>query len=206
MLFLHAFVLIAQKRAKPYSKGEFRLDVSLPYFNTIRMDPVDEPASTKFGYVGEAFGVEYSISNRTFIELSIGLAATSDFFLPVPVLKEGDYKILGTYFISSTYNHILSRFTVGYGINYSVNVLNQGSNSLRDTLVSDYSDNKVNRAFGITLNSFFRLGRTAHVGLIYKPTFVTIRPETKFTYDYSLSFAFLWRFRLNNKSPKTQDQ
>ena len=189
----------AQKNAKQYDRGEFRIKLAFPYFNHLTINPIDESRSSAFGFLGESLGIEYSISNKNFIEVSFALAVAAKTPLPFPYDREGPYKVLSTAFISSTYNRVVGRFTLGIGLNYSNNLIARGSRSLGDTLVPNYSDNRENRTIGFTTNGFYRLGKTFNVGVIYRPTFYNFKPNSAFKYDHLLSIEFNWRIRLNNK-------
>lgn len=189
----------AQKKAKSYDKGEFRIKLALPYFNHLTVNPIDQPRSSQFGFLGESLGIEYSISNQSFLEINGALAVTASNPLPFPFDREGPYKVLSTSFVSTTYNRVVNRFTLGIGLNYSKNLIAMGSRSLGDSLVPNYTDNKKNLTIGITANSFYRVGKNFNVGLIYRPTFYNIKPNPSFNYDHLLTIEFNWRFRLNNK-------
>lgn len=189
----------AQISEFPYDKGEFRIKLALPYFNHLLINPSDEASSSDFGFLGESLGLEYSISNRSFLEINAALAITSNNPFPFPWDRSGPYKILSTTFVSATYNRVIRRFTIGTGLNYSNNLISRGSRSLGDTTILNYTDNRQIKAIGLTLNGFYRLGKAANVGLIYRPTLYMFEPLTAWNYGHLISLEFNWRIRLNNK-------
>ena len=199
LILVNSGTLTAQKNAEPYDKGEYRLKIAFPYFNYLTINPIDETRSCKFGFLGESLGIEYSVSSDRFLELNMTLALTSKNPLPFPFDRAGPYHVLSTRYISTTYNFVFGRFTVGTGINCAHNLISRGSRSLGDTLTPHYSDNRENYAIGLTANGYYSIGKTFNVGLIYRPTFCNLKQTLSFNYDHLLSIEFNWRIRLNNK-------
>ena len=203
-LFLTTNLLVAQKKIQPYENGDFRLDIKLPHFNYLALNPNKEFKDAEFGFNGYGLGFEYSYKNKKFWEVSTSFVMT--FELPFPAPIDAEYnKILNSFFINLTDNIIKNRFTFGYGINYSVNTWNEW---IRDFSNLDDDFNSIgrvtsrqkytNRNLGLTFNSYFRLGKTIHMGLIYQPSLLNLNDNPKFIYEHLLSMEVNWRLKLFN--------
>lgn len=181
------------KQFREFQKGDFRLKFTLPYFNHIALYPGKVFRESKFGFVGEALGFEYNYSSTKFLETSLSLNATSD--IPVPAVIDKEYrKFISTIYFSLTDNIIKQRFTIGYGINYAYNAWREEYNN--DIMIPIYYTQYINKTLGITLNSYYRLGKTINIGLIYRPSLILLNNSFDAIYEHLISIDFNWRFRL----------
>lgn len=53
-----------------------------------------------------------------------------------------------------------------------------------------------NLNLGLTFNTYYRLGKTAHLGLIYQPSFVPLRGDPAIIYEHLISLEINWRIKL----------
>jgi hypothetical protein len=199
LLLLNTIYLLAfgqNKRIKPFQKNDFRLDLKLPWINHLTLNPDNKFKENRFGFVGVGVGIEYNYAKNKYLETSFSAAATSDIPFPAPVLKNYN-KNLTTFYACVTDNIIKNRFTVGYGINYADNrwaevIRDFSNNGLSTTSQTEYS----NKSIGLTLNTYYRLGKTANLGMTYRPSLFNIENNFRFLYEHLITVEFMWRFSL----------
>ena len=184
------------KKIKEFQKGDFRLDLKLPWVNHLSLNPGEQFKESRFGFVGEGLGFEYNYTNRKFLETSFSFAATSEIPLPVHVDRKYN-KSLWTFYVSLTDNFIKNRFTVGYGINYADNrwiewFRNFSTVDLPIERRTEFS----NKTLGLNLNTYYRLGKTANVGITYRPSLFNVEKDFDILYEHLISIEFMWRFSL----------
>lgn len=179
-----------------YDRGEFRLKLSLPLINQMNFKLYGEDRVSNLGILGESIGLEYAYRDNKFIEVNYTLAIARQ---PQPV--NGYFQICSSSYFSITNNTAISRFTLGYGLNY-------GWNTFKETYIDEnnsgpgfaWHTDKTQTGLGLTLNTYYRVWKNFHLGLIYKPTFLVTNPETRWDYEHVISLDFLFRIMLNNKS------
>jgi hypothetical protein len=188
-----ASLVVAQKHAKPFEKGDLRIDIKLPHVNFMAFQPQKKFKDAELGFNGYGIGLEYSYKNKKFVEVSSSLAMA--FALPFPAPVDAQYnKLLSTYYFSITDNIIGRRFTFGYGINYSFNNWREWTRDFDQLgLQTTYDSLLVNKSMGLTLNSYYRVRKNLNLGLIYRPTFYT---NSKFNTEHLLSIEVNWRIKL----------
>ena len=114
LLFVLLFTLIAnwlfaQKTRQPCQNGDIRLDIKLPYFNYLALNPNSELVDAEFGFSGYGLGLEYNYNDKKFIEASSSFAMTFEYPLPVPIDDEYN-KILSSFYFNLTDNYIRKKF------------------------------------------------------------------------------------------------
>ena len=182
-----------KKKFREYQTGELRLKFTLPYINHIALHPDKLFKENRFGFLGEALGFEYNYKTNKFLETSASLNATAD--IPFPVVIDKEYrKFIATIYFSLTDNIIKERFTVGYGINFAFNKWREEYNNC--AMVSVDVTEYLNKTLGLTLNCYYRPGRTIHVGLIYRPSLLVLNNGFNLIYEHLVSMDFNWRLRL----------
>lgn len=196
LLTVHSLTFGQNKKFKEYQKGDFRLDLKLPWVNHLSLNPGRQFKESRFGFVGEGLGIEYNYTKHKYLETSFSFAATSDIPFPVHVDKEYN-KSLWTFYAGLTDNCIRNRFTIGYGISYSDNrwsewIRDFSTMGLSTVSRTDYS----NKSLGLILSTYYRLGKTANVGITYKPSLLSIDNDFDFLYEHLITVEFMWRFRL----------
>ncbi len=200
--------LIAQKKIQPYKSGDLRLDIKLPHFNYLAVHPDKKFRDAEFGFNGYGLGFGYSYEDKKFLEAGTSLVMT--FELPFPAPVDAEYnKILSSFFINLTDNFIKNRFTFGYGIHYAANTWKEWTrdfdnwNGYFDSIGKVTSDQTyTNKNIGLTFNSYFRLGKTIHIGLIYQPSLLNLNGNPEFIYEHLISMEFNWRLKLWNTKGK----
>lgn len=185
-------------RFPTHKKGEWDLIFSLPYINHFTLKPSFESRKTNAGFWGVTGGLEYFYKNNKSIGLSI--SAVSDFFLPVPAAVDlsGEHEFMSSGYISLTDNFKINDFSLGYGLNYSRNNWElryydqfDPPAPTRDPIF------KSTQSLGFTFNSYYRLGKHFNIGIVYRPTFMQIKPSTKCVYEHLISIDLGWRWNLN---------
>ncbi|ESU24850.1 hypothetical protein FEDK69T_04030 [Flavobacterium enshiense DK69] len=191
-------LLIAQNKIKPYQEGDLRLDIKLPHFNYLAFNPNKEFRDSEFGFNGYGLGFEYNYKDKKFIEANASTVLT--FELPFPAPIDAEYnKILSSYYFSITDNFIKDRFTFGYGLSYSTNIWKEWTEHFNEEeSANDYTKLYTNRNLALTFNSYYRLGKTIHFGLIYQPSLLNLNNKPEFIYEQQISLEINWRIKLGN--------
>lgn len=203
LFFLSTNLIVAQKRIESYKKGDFRLDIKLPHFNYLAFNPNKEFRDAEFGFNGYGLGFEYSYKDNKFLEANSSFVMTFELPFPAPVAKEYN-KILTSFFVNLTNNIVINRFSFGYGLNYSTNTWKEWERNF-DTigLTTTYSKTIQNKNLGLTFNSYFRLGKTIHIGLIYQPSLLNLNSSPEFINEHLISLEVDWKIKLfNSKKDK----
>lgn len=109
-------------------------------------------------------------------------------------------KILFSYFASATDNIVYNKFSFGYGINYSVNFWREWYRDLGDTVDIPMGDRTTysNKNLGLTLNSYYKIGKTTYVGIIYRPSLLNIDGGIDPIYEHLISLEIQWKLFLFN--------
>ncbi len=198
IFFLAPNLIFAQKKAQSYQQGDIRLDIKLPHFNYLALNPNKEFRDSEFGFNGYGIGFEYNYKDKKFIEANLSFVMT--FELPFPAPVDAEYnKILSSTFINITDNFVCNRFTFGYGLNYSINTWNEWTRDFDNIgLPTNYSKIIQNKNLGLTFNTYYRLGKALNIGLIYQPSILNITTNPKFIYEHLISCELNWRIKLLN--------
>ncbi|MDB5157936.1 MAG: hypothetical protein JWR50_2643 [Mucilaginibacter sp.] len=185
-----------------YKKGDVLLDISFPYVNSFHLVPDGYKAKDNTGFMGFAMGVDYFHSDKQFINFSAG--GVSDFFLPfpAPVDFSGEREQMSSTFLTLSNNHVVNRFSFGYGISYSQNTWHLSDYGRRfDTtaVITPIKDpiNKTNRALGFVFTYYFKVFGGFTPGIIYRPTFLRFNTADKFKYEHLISLDLAWKIPLN---------
>lgn len=180
------------QRINNFYKGDVRLKLALPFFNMLKLKPRKDLRTTRYGFLGESIGIEYSVKDNMFIETNFSLAGTAkDIYETFDVEEEKLY----TYYFSLTNNHVYKKHSLGYGINLSNNYKGISYRSLNDSIPS-YSNGEWSQALGLTLNTSIKPSKHFNLGIIYRPTIYRIKPQTEFVLEQLISVEILWRIRL----------
>ena len=178
------------------NKGSVNLALSIPYVNSFRFDFDKYGVKSNTGFWGVSAGLEYFYKDNHYIGAK-AIAAT-EFFLPIVVVYDpGDFvESLSTVSFELTNNFIKNRFSFGYGVNYSINHWNYYNATDTDNVISIQGNN---RSIGLSTNIHFQLARATFVGIIYRPTFFTVSPQTDFKYEHFISLDFAFKIPLRRK-------
>jgi len=182
-------------------KGDFLLDVSFPMVNWFYFRPDGEPDKNIIGGPGFSMGLDYFYSQKQFLNLSAAVAINMP-DITLDIKPYGIEEKERTRYLSLSNNHVMNRFTIGYGVSYVhntwefVNVPNY-----RDTVSTPVtgrpSQTKPNNALGLVFSGYFKIVAGLNVGIIYRPTFMRFGSADK--YEHLLSFDFRYKIPLNKK-------
>jgi hypothetical protein len=191
--------------------GQINIYFSLPLLNQIYLHPQDETTKANIGMFGLSGGLEYYYRKNKFLELGMSLVSGTHLHLgehfqasyPNDSLKyhiglSEDESNSSLYF-SLTDNFRFTRFTLGYGLNYSENLWDVSYQRIyaNDTVTPiKASVDKYSMTWGITLNGYYQWGKHFFIGLIYRPTLLTTVPVFEFKYEHLISLDLKWVFRV----------
>lgn len=179
-------------------QGSLQLHCSLPYINNFLLNPIDEDKSKyNTGFMGVLIGFDYYYKTNRYLNLST--SGVMDFFIPFPAAVDfsGEMDFMSSWYFCLSNNYRIKRFSVGYGISYSKNTwdhryyewLNPPPPERDPITKTDYS-------FGFVFPFYFQPGKHFFLGLIYRPSFLTVKPVTVFKYDHLISIDFAWKIPL----------
>lgn len=184
----------------PTRKDQIFLTLSIPWINNFNFQLNGLGNKSSLGFLGVSAGLEYYHSDRRYI--SLNASAVYDFIAPVPapVSQDGEYESFSALSLSLSENYKIKRFTFGYGFNFSKNSW-KFSNTDYDSTIPNSKEPVLKSNYGIGLigNTYFQFSKGFFVGLNYKPTFYTFKPDSKFLYEHIISLDLLWKIRLKNK-------
>ena len=184
-----------------YEPGEVRIKFGLPYLNSFTLIPEDESRKTQTGWVGIELALEYQYSKRNFLSVDYSVNGAAEAFGLMDIV--GEFDQYASQSISLSNNQTLGRITIGYGPSFAQNIWNYTRSFIPDSIPpSRELVSRRSQSFGLILNSYYRLGKTVHVGLIYRPYFFRIIPKTEFGYEHIISVDLMWRFRIKKKAIK----
>lgn len=197
-IFISNFCLAQIDKEPIYKKNDLRLDLKLPHINSMSFNPKKEYRADKIGFNGYGIGLEYNYSEKRFVETSFSLAMTFELPFPAPLDREHSIALY-SYYISLTDNIIVNKFTFGYGVNYAVNQRNEVYRSfeiINTPLPNNTYD--TNRNLGLTLQSYYKIGKTLNLGLIYRPSVLNLNNKITPIYEHLISLELNWRIPLSN--------
>lgn len=178
-------------------KGQLNLIYTLPWVNSFYLQPSDETSKINTGFWGISTGLEYYYKDNKF--LSLTGSAVMDFFIPFPAAVDfsGEVENMYSVYTSLTDNYRFSRYTLGYGLNFSRNTWNLAYHDRFDPLPSTREPaTKSSNSIGFTIDGYYQIGKRFHVGLIYRPTLLNLKPEVDLKYEHLISIDFAWKLRL----------
>lgn len=188
----------------PRSKNDINFVCSVPYVNSFYFQPQDYGEKSSTGFFGISAGIEYFYHPNRYI--SLRTIATTDFLVPVPAAVDyfGPHEKMSSTYLSLTDNLKIKRFSLGYGLNYSINNWTFIDDSYHPNQIdsSSYDHIEIKRKsqnFGLTTDVYFQFGRFFFVGLIYRPTLYRIQPKAEFKYEHLISLDFAFKFALRKK-------
>lgn len=173
-----------------YSKGQFILHLSYPYINSFHITPQNENSKTNSGFMGYSGGLGYCYKNNRYVSINISKIMDSNTpVIFVPIMKE--FELLGSdYLISLTDNHIVNRFTLGYGLSFAQNYWEIVNNSWEENGTGREPVRKAHNVLGFNFSTYFRTSDAFHIGIIYRPAFLRFDIEERFKYEHSISIDF----------------
>lgn len=174
----------------PLRAGMLMLHFSLPYINIFEQRPEGEGIKRNTGFIGFSVGLDYYHSKRQY--LSLTGSTVMDFMLPfpAPIYHGSPYEQLYSNYLALTNNHMAGRFSLGYGLSYGNNRWLHSERTFGAQTI------KSNTFLGFSAPIYFRVGRTFHLGFIYRPSFLNLNTN-KLQYEHLMSVDFAWKFALN---------
>ena len=173
-----------------YEQNDVILRLSFPYINFFQLKPDNIGWKTVVGHSGIAAGIDYYYRNNQFVSLMVNAVAGYADAILIPWDNFSDQELLTSTYFSLTNNHILNRFTLGYGVSYSNNFwkLIPASQRNEDYLL------KSNKALGLCLNGYYRIYKNLNIGIVYRPSFIRLGSLNTFQYEHLISIDFGWKF------------
>lgn len=181
----------------PYSKGNLLLYFSFPYKNNFYLQPQNENSKNNTGNLGISLGLDIYYKENSFLNISVG--SIHDFYLPFPAPIDyfGVHQFLSSKYLIFSNNHVINKFSLGYGVSYCKN----------EWVIKDFDDNNISKpsieyknkshkTLGLVFSTYYRLGKTFNLGLIYRPTFLPLNINDSFRYEHSISIDLAWKFKL----------
>jgi hypothetical protein len=178
-------------------KGQLNFIYTLPWVNNFYLQPSQETSKANTGFWGISAGLEYYYKENKY--LSLTGSAVMDFFIPFPAAVDfsGEFENMYSVYSSLTDNFRFRRFTLGYGLNFSRNTWKLVYHDRFDPPPPTREPaTKSSNSIGFTIDGYYQLGKRFHVGLIYRPTLLNLKPEVDFKYEHLISIDFAWKIRL----------
>ncbi len=177
-------------------KGNYYLNLSLPYINYFQMQPDNESLKSNGGFFGLSLGLDYYHSQNQFIKFSVSTVA--DLFAPIgPLDYEGEYERLNSTYLGLTNNHRIWHFSIGYGIALSRNTWNLINQSYPDTIFNSRKPvSKSKTTLGLIFSTYYQTGENLHIGIIYRPTFYRFYSKENLLYEHLISIDFMWKIKI----------
>lgn len=184
-------------RFLPKYKNQSNLVLSLPWVNNFHLQPQGEPSKTNTGFWGFSIGLDKYYQPKKFMNISV--SAVMDLFVPVPAAIDiiGEYELMSSIYLGLTDNFQFKYTSIGYGINYSKNTWDfQYHDQFDPAPPTREPVKKSSQTVGLILNGYYRLTEHLHIGLIYRPNFLTVYPTKEFKYEHLISLDLAWKLRL----------
>jgi len=184
----------------PRKKGDWRINVSIPYINTFSFSPKDFGTKNNTGFWGISLGADYFYKPDKFLNARIATAI--DFFVPVPAAVSQDdiREDLKTRFIEFTDNFKFGRISLGYGLNYSLNTWKYTDESDADDVIRI---RRQSGGLGISGNAYVQISRSFYLGAFYRPTLLRVSPKTELKYEHLISVELMFKIPIKNNKIKS---
>jgi hypothetical protein len=193
ILLLSGNLLYSQVRT--YEQGEWRLKLGLPYVNNFNLNPEDESRKTQTGWVGFEGGIEYQYSPNNFLTLEYSVNSAAEALGLMDI--EGEFDQYTTQSVNLSNSILRDRFSFGYGISFAQNVWNYTRTFIPDSVAPSRDlVNRKSKNIGLIINTYYRIGNSFHIGLIYRPYFWKFDPKTSFDYEHVISLDLMWKIRI----------
>lgn len=180
--------------------GEMEIMFSFPYVNHFYIKPKDEGVKSQMGFWGISVGIGYQYAEKSFANVVVSGQLNAE--LPIPVARDYENGVKEFQYssnISLMNNHQIKKWIVSYGISFSqqnwhINYYGDFYNPPTDVNRS-YTTNSL----GVNVGTYFCIFKNFNVGILYRPNFLMLKPETKWHYQHSISLDIAFRFRIKLK-------
>lgn len=173
---------------------QFAIKIFVPYFNQFHFRPDREPdTKSNGGFWGLGFGLDFHHQPHQYLSLS--LAAQTNFFVPVPAAVEAieEYEFVRSEEVAITNNHLLGRFSVGYGISFSNNTWEFRSGSFFSSVAPTRRPaERATASIGLSFPVHYYTGDHFFFKMHYRPSFWRFSNARPFGYEHLVSFGFGW--------------
>lgn len=177
---------LQEKRA-----GNLDLFVSLPYASSFLLHPEGENSKSSFGFLGFATGLDYYTSKKNFLNLTAGAVLDFSLPFPAPIDYGGTYETMHSVYFTLSNNHVVDRFSLGYGLSYNVNTWNRLHGMDVDETTALPEVTKRQASMGLHFSTYYRSRKSFRIGLVYRPSL--IGPNG---YEHVVSLDLGWTVRL----------
>lgn len=195
--FLYLTFFLNSLLAQENKTGQIEIMVSIPYVNNFYSVPEGESAKWGTGFWGISGGLGYQYSPSKFASLT--LSSQIQYEVPFPAGIDYEDGILEDQYstnLSIMDNYQLKRWTLGYGLSYSRNtwrIRYFGEDYIPPLQVPRHVSNQ---SMGLNLAAYYNVYKNLHIGIVYRPQFLTIDPTTKLNYQHSISLDIAWKWRI----------
>ena len=167
----------------------------MPYVNSFNLNPKDESRKTQTGWVGLEGGVEYQYIQNNFLTLEYSMNAAAEILGLADIV--GEFDQYSTQSINLSNNILLDRLSIGYGISYAQNTWNYTRTFIADSVPPSRDlVNRKSKNLGLIINSYYRIGNSFHMGLIYRPYFLKFDNGIFYDYEHVISLDLMWKIRI----------
>ena len=192
------FFLCSLAAGQQCHNGELCLHLSLPHINSFNLHPENEAGrKVNTGFWGVSVGLDYHHSTDQYLQVVAG--AVTDIFLPVPapVDYSGEVEFMNSLYFSFSNNHIIRKFTVGYGLSVGKNTWElRYYEGVDDPPPIKDPVTKTSTAFGFVMRGYYQVADNYYVGIVYRPTVFRFGIEPSFEYEHVISVDFAARIRI----------
>ena len=184
------------------NRGKINYKISFPCINNFIMLPKNENYKNNTGFWGISTGLEYFYKTNRYI--SVDATFVMDFFLPIPaaIRYEGEVEFMNSSYISISNNYVKNRLNFGYGISFASNTWDlKNFVSFYDEPLTREPVKKIHNTFGLVFSMYHRFNKKIRfaqhfIGIVYRPTFITVTPYTYLNYEHLISIDYVWKFRI----------
>lgn len=186
--------VLYKKPFQSHNKGDWSIDIFIPYINHFNLNPTGESYKINTGFLGFSLGLNYHYSVNKFLQFSATTASDIVVPFPAPITYDDEYEIMTNSFLSISNHHLIGNFDIGYGVSLGNNIW---AKNFTGTENNYYSIR--NRTIGLKISTMYRISNSFYMGLLYRPTFFSLKPEENNRYEHLLSFSFGWRVPIIRK-------
>ena len=109
----------------------------------------------------------------------------------------GEFDQYSTQSINLSNNILLDRLSIGYGISYAQNTWNYTRTFIADSVPPSRDlVNRKSKNLGLIINSYYRIGNSFHMGLIYRRYFLKFDNGIFYDYEHVISLDLMWKIRI----------
>ena len=187
------------KRYKSPEKGDLYFNVSLAPANAFKLKPDYEGWKRNTGILGFSAGLDYYYGATQFFNVSGRMAFDVVYPVHDSRLYRGEGEEMISILLSATNNHMIGRFSLGYGLSYGMNSWEFfDSNRFEGPLNTRSPIKRTNISLGFAFSAYYLIINDFNIGMFYQPTFLRFNAINKFQYEHIISFDLLFKLRMGN--------